>query len=85
MDLQLSDVITWKDQFGNFFEEIEDAFGRKEVQQQAWQYLHGLLAPVEGKNCWNIAQATHQKHPQSAQRFLRSAHWDEKKSTPIFT
>lgn len=40
------------------------------------QYLEGLLAPIERKNGWTIAEHAGEKEPKAMQRFLNLASWD---------
>jgi SRSO17 transposase len=42
----------------------------------ARQYLAGLLAPIERKNGWTIAEHAGEKEPKAMQRFLNLASWD---------
>lgn len=51
-------------------------FVRSEPREAARQYLRGLLAPVQRKNCWQMAEATGARNPQSMQRLLFGALWD---------
>ena len=39
-------------------------------------YLRGLLAPVERKNCWQLAKATDDAMPDGVQDSLSRAQWD---------
>lgn len=79
MELQQTDIIMLKEDFENYCQKYMDCFHRQEVKEQANKYLQGLLHPIEGKNCWNLSQYTHQKNPQAMQRLLRGTIWDEKK------
>ena len=40
------------------------------------QYLEGLLAPIERKNGWTIAEFVGEKEPKAMQRFLNLTAWD---------
>jgi hypothetical protein len=42
----------------------------------ARQYLEGLLAPIERKGGWTIAEYAGEKEPKAMQRFLNLASWD---------
>ena len=46
----------------------------------AEQYLRGLLAPLERKNGWTIAEHTGEKEPKALQRFLNLTPWDAESS-----
>jgi len=51
-------------------------FQRPEVRQRARRYLAGLLAPVERKNGWHLAEHGDERHPRGVQRLLDAAQWD---------
>jgi SRSO17 transposase len=55
--------------------QIAPRFGRKEVRQHALSYLEGLLAPVERKNSWQLAEHAGDKTPDGIQRLLNHARW----------
>src|SRR3982750_5024344 len=52
-------------------------FGRAEPRGQAGRYLEGLLAPVERKNGWQLAEAIGDARPWRTQRVLSHVLWDE--------
>jgi SRSO17 transposase len=70
------DLETWKAGFDDLFDQIGHRFGRIEPRLQARAYLRGLLAPVERKNSWQLAEAAGQRTPDRMQRLLRAAVWD---------
>jgi len=43
----------------------------------AEHYLRGLLAPLEKKNSWTMAEHTGEPEPKAMQRFLNLTPWDE--------
>jgi SRSO17 transposase len=47
-----------------------------EPRRQARAYLTGLLAPVERKNGWQLAEAAGDATPDKMQRLLNAAWWD---------
>src|SRR3712207_8045119 len=51
-------------------------FRRAEVRARSQRYLHGLLAPIERKNGWQVAEAVGEDDPQGIQRLLFEAVWD---------
>lgn len=51
-------------------------FRRAEVRERAKQYLAGLLARVERKNGWQLAEHLGETGPQGVQRLLNAAEWD---------
>jgi len=56
-------------------ERIAHRFGRVEVRVRVRCYLAGLLARVERKNGWQLAEAIGETGPQGVQRLLRTAVW----------
>src|SRR3954463_10559166 len=52
-------------------------FVRAEPRGQAGRYLEGLLAPVERKNGWQLAEAIGDARPWRTQRVLSHVLWDE--------
>ena len=51
-------------------------FGRVEPRRRALAYLRGLLAPVERKNGWQLAEAAGDRTPDGMQDFLGRVRWD---------
>lgn len=56
-------------------ERIAHRVGRVEVRARLKRYLAGLLARVERKNGWQLAEAIGEEGPQGVQRLLNSAVW----------
>ena len=52
-------------------------FGRAEVRKRVGCYLQGLLAPVERKNGWQMAEELGDPDAHGVQRLLAEADWDE--------
>ena len=52
-------------------------FGRSEPRDRALDYLRGLLAPLEKKNGWTLAEQVGQLRPDGVQRLLNHSDWDE--------
>lgn len=57
-------------------ERLARRFRRPEVRARATRYLAGLLAHVERKNGWQLAEHLGEAHPRGVQRLLTNAHWD---------
>ncbi|MEV5706542.1 IS701 family transposase [Actinoallomurus sp. NPDC052274] len=55
---------------------IAGRFGRVEPRRAAGAYVRGLLADIDRKNCWNLAEHAGLTGPQALQRLLRTARWD---------
>lgn len=55
---------------------IAHRFARAEVRARECRYLTGLLAQVERKNGWQLAEALGEPGPRGIQRLLNAASWD---------
>src|SRR6516165_8520162 len=55
---------------------IAPRFARSEARTRVRRYLDALLAPVERKNGWQLAEHLGEAGPQGVQRLLNAAHWD---------
>ena len=66
----------WSKALGALHERIGHRFARSEARECAHRYLRGLLARVERKNGWQLAEAIGEHDPQGVQRLLNSARWD---------
>jgi SRSO17 transposase len=71
-----ADLAAWEKEFNSVCSRIEPMFAHPKSRQHARQYLEGLLAPIERKNGWTIAEAAGEKEPKAMQRFLNLAKWD---------
>ena len=56
---------------------IGSHFRRAEVRRRVGRYLHGLLAAVERKNGWQMAEELGEANAHGVQRLLEEADWDE--------
>ena len=52
-------------------------FRRAEVRRRVRRYLQGLLATVERKNSWQMAEELGEANAHGVQRLLEEADWDE--------
>src|SRR5215472_7113982 len=52
-------------------------FRRAEARSRAGRFLRALLAPVERKNGWQLAEELGERSPHGVQRLLAEADWDE--------
>src|SRR5436305_152810 len=57
-------------------ERIERHFIREEVRQRLPRYLAGVLAPVERRNGWQLAEQIGESEPDGVQRLMNGACWD---------
>lgn len=56
---------------------IGPRFRRVEARSRAGRFLQALLAPVERKNGWQLAEELGEQGPRGVQRLLGEADWDE--------
>src|SRR5229473_1960484 len=56
---------------------IGSHFRRAEVRKRVGRYLQGLLASVERKNGWQMAEELGETNAHGVQRLLEEADWDE--------
>jgi SRSO17 transposase len=56
---------------------IGSHFRRAEVSKRVGRYLQGLLASVERKNGWQMAEELGEANAHGVQRLLEEADWDE--------
>jgi len=71
-----SDLDAWEAEFENVCARFEARFYRPESRRHFRQYMRGLLAPLERKNGWTIAEFTGESEPKAIQRFLNLTPWD---------
>src|SRR3954471_151939 len=66
----------WAEELEAVAGRIAPRFGRAEPRRRALAYLQGLLAPLERKNGWHLAEAAGDCSPHGMQEFLSRVHWD---------
>src|SRR5919107_3778767 len=71
-----SEAHRWADQLDDLCTRIASRFSRIEPRRRARAYLQGLLAPLERKNGWHLAEAAGDMTPDGVQDFLSRMHWD---------
>lgn len=74
--MTLEELDTWREDFERFHARFADLFARSESREQAKKYLRGLLAEVERKNSWQVAEAVGDRTPDRMQRLLYRVRWD---------
>ncbi len=67
----------WRAELEGLLARFGRLFVRAEPRQQAGRYLEGLLAPVERKNGWQLAEHLGDARPWRTQRVLSHVLWDE--------
>lgn len=71
-----SDLLDWSIEFESLTDRVSSLFVHPKSRMHSRQYLEGLLAPIERKNGWTIAEHVGEKEPKAMQRFLNLASWD---------
>lgn len=66
----------WRCAFDELLERVSGRFSRIEPRLVARDFVASLLAPVESKNCWWLAEHAGHARPSRMQRLLRDAVWD---------
>jgi SRSO17 transposase len=69
-------VRDWDDDFREFFLGFSHWFSRADVRWQAFKYLQGLLAPLERRNGWTIAEQAGDATPDAMQGLMVSPCFD---------
>ena len=70
------DLEVWHSDLEELLTRIGPVFYRTESRRHAEQYLRDLLAPIERKNGWTIAEYVGESEPKALQRFLNLSPWD---------
>jgi SRSO17 transposase len=74
--MELSNGGAWQEAFQTFWAPFGRFFKRSESRSSAAQYVRGLLADVTRKNCWQLAEAMGEAHPDGLQHLLYGAEWE---------
>jgi SRSO17 transposase len=74
--MRTEDLAEWAEAFEAFHSRFAYLFARQEAREQAVKYLRGLMATVERKNGWQLAEVVGDKTPDATQRLLYQALWD---------
>lgn len=70
------DVGRWSRELERVAERIGPRFGRPELRARAPAYLKGLIASIERKNGWQLAEFAGDATPTNLQHFIGRAKWD---------
>ncbi|WP_419995033.1 IS701 family transposase [Streptomyces boninensis] len=76
-DVTVDEVRGWAAGLQVLQDRIGPYFGRSEPRGRAGEYLRGLLAALERKNGWTLAEQAGERCPDGMQRLLNQADWDE--------
>jgi SRSO17 transposase len=71
-----SEIKAWASGLDQVSDRIAPRFGRAEPRRRALSYLRGLLAPIERKNGWQLAEVAGDATPDGVQEFLSRVQWD---------
>ena len=72
----VEDLDAWECDLQRLLIRMDRLFYRTESRKHAEQYLRGLLAPLQRKNGWTIAEHVGEPEPKALQRFLNLSPWD---------
>jgi SRSO17 transposase len=75
-DHRVVDLAGWVAALDALVELISGRFRRAEPRRRVGDYLRGLLAGLERKNGWTVAEHSGAVSPDGMQRLLRTADWD---------
>ena len=74
--MELEDLAPWAEAFAAFCARLDDLFVRSESRQQMHKYLRGVVAPLERKTAWQLAELVQDTTPDRMQRLLYRMPWD---------
>lgn len=69
------DLVAWNSDLEGLYARMGSLFYRTESRNHAQQYLRGLLAPLQRKNGWTMAEYVGEPEPKALQRFLNLTPW----------
>lgn len=72
----MSEVEEWAAGLAEVHARIAPRFARSEPRERVLAYVRGLLAPLERKNSWTLAESAGEAFPDGMQRLLAYADWD---------
>ncbi len=72
----MAEVEAWAAGLAEVHARIAPRFARSEPRERVLAYVRGLLAPLERKNSWTLAEQAGEAIPDGMQRLLAYADWD---------
>jgi len=75
-EVSVAEVEAWAAGLAELHARIAPRFARSEPRERVLAYVRGLLAPLEKKNSWTLAERAGEAIPDGMQRLLMSADWD---------
>jgi len=76
VEVDVADVDEWAAGLEVLHARIAPRFARSEPRERVLAYVRGLLAPLEKKNSWTLAEQAGEAIPDGMQRLLADADWD---------
>lgn len=73
--MKANPTVRYRAEFDGFYERFGWVFARSESREQGKKVLRGLLAPVERKNGWQVAEAIGDADADKTQRLMYQATW----------
>lgn len=70
-------ISDWQNIYEEFWNHFSKCFHYKSTQHHAERYVRALLARIERKNGWQMAEYLGDKSPCAIQNFLSRAAWDD--------
>src|SRR5660397_228898 len=75
-DVDVAELEAWAAGLQEIHARIAPRFARSEPRERVAAYVRGLLAPLERKNGWTLAEQAGESSPDGMQRLLYGADWD---------
>src|SRR5450755_1707622 len=75
-DVDVAELEEWAAGLQEIHARIAPRFARSEPRERVAAYVRGLLAPLERKNGWTLAEQAGESSPDGMQRLLYGADWD---------
>ncbi|WP_234436412.1 transposase, partial [Streptomyces sp. NRRL S-813] len=72
----LADVRLWACELDAVHERFVHRFSRSEPRESALAYMRGLIAPLQRKNGWTLAEEAGHAGPDRIHRMLNRIEWD---------
>ena len=72
----MAEVEAWAVGLAQLHARVAPRFARSEPRERVLAYVRGLLAPLEKKNSWTLAERAGEAIPDGMQRLLANADWD---------
>src|SRR5574341_188510 len=73
------DPARWQAGLEELLGRVAGRFGRVDLRRRARAFVQGLLADLQRKNCWTIAEHVGDPNPDGMQHLLGRAMWDQDK------